>query len=162
MVGLDHGLHPSLLKHDLRKPDSVGVRLIAPGKIPTDFVVPREYPRSQRTAEVGRVGHGLWGIEKGTLSWKASVEILKESDTDSQNHKWDSVLEAAILNLLGTVGQADLDGLLHVLQREKIRVNHEALSQALGRLSERGQVRIELGADHNPVVHLERPFVGWT
>lgn len=66
------------------------------------------------------------------------------------------------MNLLGEVGRADLDGLLHVLQRENIRVDHDSLTHALSRLAKRGQIDVELGPDHNPIAHLRRPFIGWT
>ena len=76
---------------------------------------------------------------------------------------WDDVLDAAIMNLLGELGRADVDGLLHVLKRERIRIDQGDLSRALARLSKSGRISVDLDdTSHNPVVRIKRPFVGWT
>jgi hypothetical protein len=85
-----------------------------------------------------------------------------DSDRSGPDHKWDEALEAAILELLGEIGKADVQGLLHVLQRERLRLDNDDLSRALARLSKQGRVRIQLDeASKSPVVELHHPFVGW-
>ncbi len=80
---------------------------------------------------------------------------------DSQN--WDQILDGAILNLLADIGKADRDGLLHVLKRERIRVDDDSLNRALARLSKAGRIEIDLdGASKSPKIELARPFIGWT
>lgn len=88
---------------------------------------------------------------------------MGDSDRSSREHKWDEALEAAILNLLGDLGKADVQGLLHVLQRERVRLDQDDLSRALAHLSKLGRIRIHLDeSSHSPIVELQRPFVGWT
>ncbi len=76
--------------------------------------------------------------------------------------KWERLLDEAILNFLSEQGEADLEGLLHVLRRTGIRIEAEDLNRALTRLSDEGRVRLELAPESgSPRVRLRRPFVGW-
>lgn len=76
--------------------------------------------------------------------------------------RWGPIVDSAILNCLGEQGEADLEGLLHVLRRARIRIQPDELREALSRLSGEGRVAIDLDpSTGGPVVRLQRPFVGW-
>lgn len=80
------------------------------------------------------------------------------------DERWAGAIDEAILNFLTDHGHADLDGLLHVLQRTGISIGIDELKSSVARLADRGKVRVGLeGEARSPTVRLvAKPFYGTT
>lgn len=76
--------------------------------------------------------------------------------------RWEHLIEEAILNLLAEHREVDIEGLMHVLQKNRIRVQLADVNAAIATLSKEGRVQVDLEAESkNPVIRLKSPFVPW-